>query len=160
VASARHVRRLVADLHQGGTTIFLTTHYIEEAERLCQRIAFIVSGRIVRTDTVAELLQPVQDRYVLHVVCAQEPPAHVLESLSAMDPSLGLSLTNGARLRVEAAHPIRVGPLVRLLEDHGIDVLEARLGRPSLEDVFVAVTGLAAEALKKEKEKPGGGNAP
>ena len=160
VASARHVRRLVADLHQGGTTIFLTTHYIEEAERLCQRIAFIVSGRIVRTDTVADLLQPVQDRYVLHMVCAQDPPAHVLESLSAMDPSLGLSLTNGARLRVEAGHPIRVGPLVRLLEDHGIDVLEARLGRPSLEDVFVAVTGLAAEALKKEKEKPGGGNAP
>uniref|UniRef100_A0A831ZZF4 ABC transporter ATP-binding protein n=1 Tax=Desulfacinum infernum TaxID=35837 RepID=A0A831ZZF4_9BACT len=159
VASARHVRRLVADLHQRGTTIFLTTHYIEEAERLCQRIAFIVSGRIVRTDTVAELLQPVQDRYVLHVACAQEPPAHVLESLSAVDPSLGLSLQNGARLRVEAAHAIRVGPLVRILEDHGIDVLEARLGRPSLEDVFVAVTGLAAEALKKEKEKPGGGSA-
>ena len=39
---------VVADLHDGGTTIFLTTHYIEEAERLCQRIAFLVAGRIAR----------------------------------------------------------------------------------------------------------------
>jgi ABC-2 type transport system ATP-binding protein len=49
VASARQLRQLIADLHRAGTTIFLTTHYIEEAERLCARIAFIVSGRIVQT---------------------------------------------------------------------------------------------------------------
>jgi len=48
VASARQLRQLIADLHGTGTTVFLTTHYIEEAERLCNRVAFIVSGRIVR----------------------------------------------------------------------------------------------------------------
>ena len=47
VASARQIRKLIADLNASGTTIFLTTHYIEEAERLCGRIAFIVSGRAV-----------------------------------------------------------------------------------------------------------------
>jgi ABC-2 type transport system ATP-binding protein len=47
VASARQVRQIIVDLHRKGTTIFLTTHYIEEAERLCERIAFIVNGQIV-----------------------------------------------------------------------------------------------------------------
>ncbi|MBU0608952.1 MAG: ABC transporter ATP-binding protein, partial [Armatimonadetes bacterium] len=65
VASAREVRQLLADLHRAGTTIFLTTHYIEEAERLCERIAFIVQGRIVRTAAMDELIRPLQDRYGL-----------------------------------------------------------------------------------------------
>ncbi len=157
VASARHVRQLIAHLHEVGTTIFLTTHYIEEAERLCHRIAFIVSGRIVRTDSVADLLQPVKDHFVLNVHCAQDVPGVLLEHLRGMFSRVTFSLENGKVLRLEAAEPIRVGPLVRALEDGGVEVLEARLGRPSLEDVFVQVTGLAAEALKKEKEKAMGG---
>ncbi len=55
VASARQIRTLLKTLNQGGVTIFLTTHYIEEAERLCNRIAFIVQGQIVRTGSVADL---------------------------------------------------------------------------------------------------------
>jgi energy-coupling factor transporter ATP-binding protein EcfA2 len=45
VASARQIRQLIAELHRAGTTIFLTTHYIEEAERLCERIAFIMLAK-------------------------------------------------------------------------------------------------------------------
>ena len=45
VAGARQIRHLIAGLHDAGTTILLTTHYIEEAERLCERIAFIVRGK-------------------------------------------------------------------------------------------------------------------
>jgi ABC-2 type transport system ATP-binding protein len=48
VASARQIRSLIGELNRRGTTVFLTTHYIEEAERLCHRIAFIVGGRLVR----------------------------------------------------------------------------------------------------------------
>ena len=75
VASARQIRQLVADLHGAGTTIFLTTHYIEEAERLCGRIAFIVQGRIVRIDTVANLLQPIQGRHVMQLAVSDSKPA-------------------------------------------------------------------------------------
>ena len=67
VASARQVRQLIDNLHKGGTTILLTTHYIEEAERLCDRIAFILSGRIVRVDSVAHLVQPVRDKHVMQI---------------------------------------------------------------------------------------------
>jgi ABC-2 type transport system ATP-binding protein len=60
-------------------------------------------------------------------------------------------------IRVEADEPVRVGPLVRFLEDHGAEVSEARRMRPSLEDIFVQITGIEADAMRKEKEKAGGG---
>ena len=59
VASARQIRQLIQKLNQKGTTIFLTTHYIEEAERLCNRIAFIVGGKIVRIGHLDELMREV-----------------------------------------------------------------------------------------------------
>ncbi|MEW6171435.1 MAG: ABC transporter ATP-binding protein, partial [Candidatus Omnitrophota bacterium] len=55
VASVRQIRNMIKELHKNGTTIFLTTHYIEEAERLCERVAFINKGKIIKTDTVANL---------------------------------------------------------------------------------------------------------
>jgi ABC-2 type transport system ATP-binding protein len=58
---------------------------------------------------------------------------------------------------VESDQPIRVGSLTRFLEDHGVEVLEARRMRPSLEEIFVKVTGIGAAAMRKEKEKGGGG---
>ena len=64
VASTRQIRQLIMELNRSGKTIFLTTHYIEEAERLCKRIAFIVSGRIVRIDSVENLLQQVKGRHL------------------------------------------------------------------------------------------------
>ncbi|WP_199724062.1 ABC transporter ATP-binding protein [Methanohalophilus sp. RSK] len=70
VASARHLRNLIRDLNRNGTTIFLTTHYIEEAEQLCNRIAFIVSGNIVRVDSVENLVQPIQGKHVIQIACS------------------------------------------------------------------------------------------
>jgi ABC-2 type transport system ATP-binding protein len=61
-------------------------------------------------------------------------------------------------VHVESDDPIRVGPLVRFLEDQGIEVSEARRIHPSLEEVFVRITGIEAGAMKKEKEKMGGGS--
>ena len=55
VMSARSLRRMIADLSDEGVTVFLTTHYLEEAERLCDRVAIIVQGRIVALDTVEGL---------------------------------------------------------------------------------------------------------
>ena len=156
VASARQLRRLIADLHRAGTTIFLTTHYIEEAERLCGRIAFIVSGRIVGIDTVERLLQPIQERHVVQIACANAPN-DMQEKLAESFPGLEFQTPGQGLIRVEADEPVRVGPLVRFLEDQGAQVSEARRMRPSLEDVFVRITGIEADAMRKEKERGGGG---
>ena len=156
VASARQTRQLIDDLHRAGTTLLLTTHYIEEAERLCDRIGFIVAGRIIEIDTVEHLVQPIQEKHVVQIVCSNllnDLPGKLSESF----PGLTFKTKGQGLIRVEADQPIRVGPLVRFLEERGAEVSEARRMRPSLEDVFVRITGIAADAMRKEKERPGGG---
>ena len=156
VASARHLRQLVADLNQSGTTIFLTTHYIEEAERLCDRIAFIVSGRIVHIDTVEHLIQPFQAKHVVQISCTQAVKG-IVNRLAESYPDLEFANPGPDIIQVESDQPVKVGALVHFLEDQGIEVLEARRVKPSLEDVFVRITGIEADAMRKEKEKGGGG---
>jgi ABC-2 type transport system ATP-binding protein len=156
VASARQIRQLIAEFNRSGKTIFLTTHYIEEAERLCGRIAFIVDGRIVRSDTVANLIQQVKEKHVVQIVASKSESA-LIDKLAAVFPPLGFQVLSDGLIRVESTAPIHVGPLVRFLEDQGAEVMEARRMRPSLEEVFVRVTGIEVDAMKKEKEKAGGG---
>ncbi|MDZ7663876.1 MAG: ABC transporter ATP-binding protein [Desulfotignum sp.] len=163
VASARQMRQLIDNLHKSGTTIFLTTHYIEEAERLCDRIAFIVAGRIVRVDTVDNLVQPIREKHVIQVTCAGDADNlsdnqsdNLLESLDEAFPDLTFKIPQQGVIRVEADAPVRVGPLVRFLEDRDIEVSEARKIRPSLEDIFIQITGIDTGVMGKEKEKSGG----
>jgi len=158
VASARQIRQLIADLGASGTTVFLTTHYIEEAERLCRRIAFIVRGRIVRIDTVEDLMRQTEGRHVVQFAVSNDA-SELCDRILAEFPNLQCQAVAGGGVRVESSEPVRVGPLVRLLEDHGAEVSEARKIRPSLEEVFVRVTGIEAGAMKQEKEKTkmGGG---
>ncbi len=158
VASARQIRQLIADLNTGGTTIFLTTHYIEEAERLCRRIAFIVEGRIVRIDTVEDLMRQTDGRHVVQFTIAGGA-VEACEAIAAAFPDLHCQAAGDDGIRVESSEPVRVGPLVRLLEDRGAEVSEARKVRPSLEEVFVQITGIEAAAMKQDKDKAkrGGG---
>jgi ABC-2 type transport system ATP-binding protein len=155
VASARQLRGLIGDLHKNGTTIFLTTHYIEEAERLCDRIAFIMSGRIVRVDTVANLVQPIREKHVMQITYANGVN-NFSDRLAEEFPGQNFTSPEPGLIQVEANAPVRVGPLVRFLEDRGAEVAEARRIRPSLEDVFVRITGVGADVMRKEKEKSGG----
>jgi ABC-2 type transport system ATP-binding protein len=155
VSSARQVRQIIAGLHRKGTTIFLTTHYIEEAERLCERIAFIVNGKIVRSDRTAELLQSVQGKNVL-LLSISNSGANLTEEMNASFPQYQFQSTSSGQIQVESPEPVTVGPLTRFLEERGIQVIEARRYLPSLEDVFVQVTGIEAELMRKEKEKAGG----
>ena len=155
IASARQIRQLIADLHCAGTTIFLTTHYIEEAERLCERIAFIVKGRIVKTDSVRNLLQPLLGRQVM-LISVSSAANDFSGKLAAAFPNYEFQSISSEQVRIESAEPIRLGPLVRFIEEQKVEVKEARRIGPSLEDVFVGVTGIEATVLKKEAEKKGG----
>jgi ABC-2 type transport system ATP-binding protein len=78
------------------------------------------------------------------------------KKITAAFPMLAGEVQAQDLIRIEADEPIRVGPLVRFLEGQGAEVMEARRLRPSLEDVFVRITGIEAEAMRKEKEKAGG----
>jgi len=144
----------LSDLHRNGVTIFMTTHFIDEAERLCDRIAFIVNGRIVRTDTVERLLQPVQGRYALTVSFSDAAKVPLMD-LERAFPLLEFHMLPGGELRVESGEALKTGALVRFLEEAGAEVTEAKKRVLSLEDVFVEITGIGAGRMEKEKEGRG-----
>jgi ABC-2 type transport system ATP-binding protein len=154
VASARALRVLIEDLHKQGTTILLTTHYIEEAQRLCDRIAFIVSGKIVAEDTVHNLLKHDEGKHFLHV-SHKGKNADIAERLYARFATMSFSFLKDNTFRVESSEPIIITPIVMCLEEMGIDVSEAKRITPSLEDVFVRITGLEADTMQKDKDKQG-----
>jgi len=157
VASARQIRQLIATLNESGTTILLTTHYIEEAERLCGRIAFLVQGRIVRIDRVSDLLQPLQQKHVAVIDLSETIPVDI-EALVSTFPEARFETPQPGTIRVESDTRLAVGPIVRALEEAGVEVAEARRVRPSLEEVFVKVTGIEADAMRREKQKGGRGS--
>jgi ABC-2 type transport system ATP-binding protein len=156
VASARALRIMIEELHKQGTTILLTTHYIEEAQRLCDRIAFIVSGKIVAVDSVQNLLKHDEGKYFLHVTHKGKNP-DIAEKLTARFDNMTFSFMKDSSFRLESQEPINITPIVMFLEGLGIDVMEAKRIIPSLEDVFVRITGLEAGIMRKDKEKQGGG---
>jgi ABC-2 type transport system ATP-binding protein len=140
VMSARSLRQTIAGLRDEGVTVFLTTHYLEEAERLCDRIAIIVKGRIVALDNVARLK-------------AQAQGAPVVE--------IRLRDANGQiqTRRVETSTGVDAAVRQALQQAEGCEILKIDTLQPSLEDVFVTLTGLSAEAMLAEKGGKGGGNA-
>jgi ABC-2 type transport system ATP-binding protein len=156
VRSARQIRRLIAELRDTGTTVFLTTHYIEEAERLCDRIAFIVNGRLVRVDSVANLLEPIQEKAAM-MISVLNAVSGLRDKLAAAFPQFDFQAISENQVRIEARERIGVGSLVRFIEEQGGEVIEARRLRPSLEDVFIRVTGIELNDMMKEKERMSGG---
>ena len=101
-------------------------------------------------------MQPVQDRHALVLFVPQREP-ELTEKLALAFPGLTVTTEGQGQIRVESADPIRIGPLVRFLEDQGVEPAEARQVRLSLEEVFVEITGIGADAMRKEKERAGGG---
>ncbi|MGI6328120.1 MAG: ABC transporter ATP-binding protein [Dethiobacteria bacterium] len=156
VASARQIRKLILDLNKKGTTIFLTTHYIEEAERLCDRVAFIVDGEIVRVGTVDELLKEAQGETIIQFTLSGDI-SKIKQVAVDRFPDFTIEIVGENMLRIHSASLVSLMPFMRFFEENGLLVFEAKIIRPSLEDVFVKVTGIELEKMKKEKEKKGAG---
>jgi len=140
VMNARGLRQMIAGLRDEGVTVFLTTHYLEEAERLCDRIAILVKGRIVALDSVAQLKAQAQDAPVVEVR---------LRDAAGQVQVRRVETTGGVDAAVRQA----------LQQAEGYEILKMDTLQPSLEDVFVKLTGLNAEAMLAEKGGKGGGNA-
>jgi ABC-2 type transport system ATP-binding protein len=151
VESARQIRQLILTLNAKGTTVFLTTHYIEEAERLCSRIGFIVAGKIIKTGTTAGLMAEAQNENIVQFA-VENGAAALIETLHAEFPDLMIETSGSANIKFHSPQPLDLMPLMQFFTQHQVLVREAKLIRPSLEEVFVKVTGLGADKLKNEKE--------
>ncbi len=152
VESSRQIRDLIVALKELGTTIFLTTHYIEEAERICDRIAFIAEGQIVSSGTVPELMDSVTHGHAIRFVTDKNSESIAAELQSSFEGSI-VTIRPDHSLVLRSEQRIPLFPLMAFFHEKGIEVYEARELRPSLEDVFVKLTGIESSVLKKDKEK-------
>jgi ABC-2 type transport system ATP-binding protein len=133
-------RRAIWDLVRGirdrGKTVLLTTHLMEEAERLCDRIAIIERGRAIEVGAPAEIAR----RHAVHqrvVIVAADPAAE--RSLQAID---GISITReGARLTITGSGDALVSRIIAALAAGQVQVQEINTIVPTLEDVFLDLTG-------------------
>jgi ABC-2 type transport system ATP-binding protein len=141
--SRRQVWGLIAAYRTRGGTVVLTTHYMEEAERLCDRVAIVDHGKLVRLGTPAELIAALPGDHVIELeiekTAAAGPDAEELRGLPSVT-EVHLSAEGAWSLSVrEPEHA--VAAVLALVERKGCTL--ARLGtrKASLEDVFVALTG-------------------
>ena len=130
---------LVRSLRDKGKTVFLSTHFMEEAERLCDRVAIMDHGKIVALDTPENLIGGlgVETRVVFTAEDTIDP--RQLESLA----NVTRVEVSGDRVVVHGQGDRLVSEVVRAVEDHGWRFRDLRSEQPTLDDVFLALTGRA-----------------
>lgn len=158
VQSLRMIRNLIKELNKNGVTVFLTTHYIEEADQLCQRVAIINQGRIVALDNPEKLKTSGEKHQIIEISFSQTGNLEAkLQGLSHV--SKVIRVGDKYRLHVEDTSEA-VPFLVDFARDNDLKVISINTLKPSLEDAFVRITGLSpdimagGELIKKER----GGN--
>jgi daunorubicin resistance ABC transporter ATP-binding subunit len=136
----------VDELRRGGTTVLLTTQYLEEADRLAQRIAVVDHGRIAAEGTAAQLKATIGGN-VLSVRLADPTRAAdagaALASVAACEPPR-VNAADG-EIRLTVADPTASADALRRLDARGLPVAAIELQQPSLDDVFLALTGRPAD---------------
>jgi ABC-2 type transport system ATP-binding protein len=134
------IHQLVADLRAEKRTILLTTHYIEEAEKLCDRVAIIDEGRIIAMGTPRQIQERTLAHSAIEIECDRPVPAGDLPAWSNADKtSLDERRT---KISVVSTHPARtIVEMVKWLDETGIELADIHIKRPTLEDAFIELTG-------------------
>lgn len=137
----RHeIHGIIQELKEHQRSILITTHYIEEAERLCDRVAIIDGGKIIELGTPREIQERVLGQSLVEITTDRAIP---LDGLP--DDLRGGKYTtqnDGRTLSIQTASPpAAIVELVKWIERHGLTLTDIHLKRPTLEDVFIELTG-------------------
>jgi ABC-2 type transport system ATP-binding protein len=133
------IHSLLEQLKSEHRTILLTTHYIEEAERLCDRVAIIDEGRIIALDTPHKLQRQSRTASSIVVTCATPFPTALPAWTEATHHTLDSA---GRMLTVHSRRPAAtLVDLVKWIDQQGLELTDVHLKQPSLEDVFIELTG-------------------
>lgn len=147
---ARHeVWEVLKGLKKRGKTVFLTTHYMEEAELLADRVAIIFKGRIIAMGSPGELIEKNAASPLLTLQSADAKVPGILRALGFKP-----SLDNGKEIKVRVERIGEVREILNAIEGAGASYFALDLRRPNLEEVFLKLTG---EALHDGPARDGGG---
>ncbi len=134
------IHGLIQELRDAKRSILLTTHYIEEAERLCDRVAIIDEGQIIEIGTPREIQQRTLGQSRIEIRCEQPLPATEIDSIFAAEKHAFSD--DRKTLTVHSTHPAKtIVELVKWIDQHGLELSDIHLKRPTLEDVFIELTG-------------------
>ncbi len=134
----REIYDIIEELKREKKTIVLTTHYIEEAERLCDRVAIVDHGKVIATGTPRELKEHSADKTRLEIRLAQPEDD---QSLRGLDGVSDARAVDGAYVLHCAKPAPAIVSLVKHLEARGNELVSLEIATPSLEDVFIELTG-------------------
>ncbi len=153
VKSVRGIRQLVRELNDEGHTIFLTTHNIEEASQMCDRVAIINRGRIAAIDTPERLKKAMKSNQAIEVAFSRTSP-ELMERLGSLSSVIEVRKM-GDKLHLLTQDPPRtLKELGSLISEDEVEPLSLNTLGPTLEDVFVEITG--REMLKEVIHMKGG----
>ncbi len=151
--SRREVWQQISKLNKEKTTIILTTHYMDEAEKLCDRIAFVDKGRLIALDNLENLKRLIPAGDLIEIgyektddrLIAAIRELGVINSVQASGQVLSISAKNGSRVLPE---------IVAVFEKFSIPMNSISIHSPSLEDVFIYLTGRKLDDGGNQKIKP------
>jgi ABC-2 type transport system ATP-binding protein len=148
VQSSRLIRSIIRELNRGGVTVFLTTHYIDEADQLCDRVAIIRHGKIVVEGSPEKLKSSLQGEHVVEVAFERDPPN--LEGLLGSRSDVRGVTKCGDKYEIHTSDAgITIAEIAQLARSNGLKIVSLNTKEPSLEDVFVRHTGLDAVQVER-----------
>jgi ABC-2 type transport system ATP-binding protein len=149
-AARRVAWDLVAAMREQGTTVLLVTHFMDEAERLCDRLAVLVSGEVVAEGTVAELIASRQRATVVRFGAAPDV------DLAFLGRVAGVREVNrpGADAVTVTGHGPLLARVAHALVDRGLEPEDLRVELPTLEDAYLALTGQQPAATERAGARP------
>jgi ABC-2 type transport system ATP-binding protein len=140
--SRRQLWDVIRSVKARGRTVVITTHYMDEAERLCDRVAVVDHGKVIALGTPAELIARVGGEHVIDLDVAPDSPARPAPDDLLKLPTVTSTRTEGDRVTLTAAEPHRALPaLLDHVRSGGVRVAGLTTRTATLEDVFVTLTG-------------------
>ncbi len=145
----RELHGEIARMKRDGYTVLLTTHYLDEAEHLCDRVAIVDRGRIVATGAPRELIARSQAEQTVTLVTAQPVGSGEIRAIAGVENLAPEADGKTVRFKTRTA-TATLAAVTRLLAAERIDVVELQVRKATLEDVFIGLTGVAAATIAED----------
>ena len=136
--SRNHIMEAILQLNREGMTILYTTHYMEEAEQLCSRIAIMDAGQIVAQGNLQELRSLIEENWYIAVKVKGTPPVDELSKVAGVE-KIDLN-GNALRFTCRGKHS-QLRDILEVLSREHTKILDLSIDEPNLEDVFLTLTG-------------------